>query len=48
MIELEAENVAIRNALRGLYNRYIEKSGEHVNMLDCDNFSEEIYKFMKE
>lgn len=37
--ELEAEDTKIRNALRGLYNLYIEKSGEHVNMLDCDNFS---------
>lgn len=46
--ELEAEDSKIRNALRGLYNLYIEKSGEHVNMLDCDNFSEEVYKLMLE
>lgn len=46
--ELEAEDSKIRNALRGLYNLYIEKSGEHVNMLDCDNFSEEIFRLMLE
>lgn len=46
--ELESENTRIRNALRGLYNLYIEKSGEHVNMLDCDNFSEEIFRLMLE
>lgn len=46
--ELEAEDSKIRNALRGLYNLYIEKSGELVNMLDCDNFAEEIFRLMLE
>jgi len=38
--ELESENSRILTALRALYNLYIEKSGDNVNMLDCDDFSD--------
>jgi hypothetical protein len=31
-----------------MYNLIISKSGNHINMLYCDNFSDEIYVMMLE
>jgi hypothetical protein len=31
-----------------MYNLIISKSGNHINMLYCDNFSDEIYIMMLE
>lgn len=45
---VEEENREIGGALRQLYNHVIEKSGRHINLLERDDFSEEIYLLMRE
>ena len=40
------ENRMIEAALRELYNHIIEKSGRYINMMENDDFSEEIYWLM--
>ena len=46
--KVREENKKIETALRELYNHIIEKSGRYINMLENDNFSEEIYFLMGE
>ena len=46
--EIELENARIEESLRNLYNLAIEKSGQYVNMIECDNCSARIFKLMAE
>jgi hypothetical protein len=45
---VKRENGMIRGALQEVYNHIIEKSGRYINLLEEDNFSEEIYWLMGE
>ena len=45
--EVELKNKTVVDSLRGFYNLIIEKSGNHINLEERNDFTREIFKDME-